>query len=46
MMKNENYENCKKCPYYYGEIDECMFGEPDIPDDMERACKKGVRHEQ
>lgn len=36
-----DYEVCKKCEYYYGEIDECMFGEPDVPDNMERMCKKG-----
>lgn len=39
----ENYEKCKDCPYYYGEINLCMFGEEDVPDDLEKtvSCKKG-----
>lgn len=36
-----NYKTCKDCPYYYGEIDNCMFGEPDIPDNLKRKCKGG-----
>lgn len=36
-----NYEECKDCPYYYGEIDNCMYGELDVPDDLEKKCKKG-----
>lgn len=32
-------EECPSCFYYYGEIDQCMFGEPDVPDDMVRKCK-------
>ena len=35
-----NYELCKNCAYYYGEIDNCMFGEEDVPNDMERKCEK------
>lgn len=27
------------CDYYYGEIDECMFNEPDVPNNMERKCE-------
>jgi len=27
-----------KCPYYYGELDECMVGEDGVPDDMEQKC--------
>lgn len=37
---NQNYETCKTCPYYYGEIDQCMVGEEDVPDNLERKCKK------
>jgi len=29
-----------KCAYYYEEIDECMCGEPEIPDYWERKCEK------
>lgn len=35
----ENYERCKDCPYYYGEINLCMFGEEDVPDDLETNCE-------
>lgn len=41
MIKQEEYEICKDCPYYYGEINECMCGEEDVPDNMDRKCKTG-----
>lgn len=34
-----NYAKCNGCPYYFGEIDSCMYGEEDIPNDMERKCE-------
>lgn len=40
IKKEISYEICKDCPYYYGEIDWCMSGEPDVPDDMEKMCEK------
>jgi hypothetical protein len=33
-------EKCKDCPYYYGEIDWCMVGEENVPDNLVRKCKK------
>lgn len=36
-----NYEKCNGCPYYFGEIDSCMFGEEDVPIDMEKKCEVG-----
>lgn len=36
-----NYERCNGCAYYYGEIDSCMYGEPDVPTDAPRKCKEG-----
>lgn len=39
-MAESNYEKCNGCPYYFGEIDQCMVGEDDIPDDLEKKCKK------
>ena len=36
---SNNYEKCNECPYYYGEIDNCMFGEEDISNDMKRKCE-------
>lgn len=29
-----NYPKCHGCPYYFGEIDSCMFGEDDVPQDI------------
>lgn len=37
-IRKVDYEVCKKCQYYFGELDSCMYGEPDVPDDMERKC--------
>ena len=34
-----NYEVCKNCPYYYGEINECMVGEDGVPDNMIKKCE-------
>lgn len=33
-----NYLKCHGCPYYFGEIDSCMFGEDDVPDNLEKKC--------
>ena len=33
---------CPGCFYYYGEGDQCMYGEPDIPDNMKRECLSEV----
>lgn len=34
-----NYDKCNGCPYYFGEIDSCMYGEEDVPNDMKRKCE-------
>lgn len=34
-----NYDKCNGCPYYFGEIDNCMYGEEDVPNDMKRKCE-------
>ena len=39
MIDDEMYEICKDCPYYYGEINQCMYGEEDVPDDLEKKCE-------
>lgn len=36
----EIYKKCQGCPYYYGEIDQCMFGEEDVPDNLEKNVKR------
>lgn len=36
-----NYEKCKGCACYFGEIDDCMYGEPDVPSDAPCKCKEG-----
>ena len=33
---------CPSCFYYYCEGDQCMHGEPDIPDNMKRECLREV----
>lgn len=40
----KDYEICKNCPYYFGEVDQCMYGEEDVPDNLEMKCKKGERN--
>lgn len=35
-----NYERCNGCPYYFGETDDCMYGEADVPFDLTRKCEK------
>lgn len=34
-----NYKKCNGCPYYFGEIDSCMFGEEDVPNNAEKKCE-------
>ena len=29
-MNGFNFEKCNGCPYYFGEIDQCMVGEDDV----------------
>ena len=41
MIDDEMYEICKDCPYYYGEINQCMYGEEDVPDDLKKKCEEG-----
>ena len=45
MIDDEMYETCKDCLYYYGEINWCMCGEENVPDDLEKKCevKNGKR---
>ena len=33
-----NYPKCHGYPYYFGEINSCMFGEDDVPDNLEKNC--------
>lgn len=35
-----NYDECNGCPYYYGEIDQCMYGDDDLPDNLSMKCKE------
>ena len=39
MINDEMYETCKDCPYYYGEINWCMYGEEDVPDNLEKKSE-------
>ena len=40
MIDDEMYEICKDCPYCYKEVNQCMYGEKGVPDDLEKKCKK------
>jgi hypothetical protein len=37
---NNEFCHSSGCAYYYGELDECMYGEPRIPNDWIRRCKE------
>lgn len=37
-MNEVTYQKCNGCFYYYGEINECMYGELDVPKKMRRKC--------
>ena len=43
MIDDEMYETCKDCPYYYGEVNLCMYGEENVPNDLEKKCNEGAR---
>ncbi|MFR4612192.1 MAG: hypothetical protein ACLT50_00715 [Mediterraneibacter faecis] len=43
-MSESIFKKCNGCPYYFGEIDQCMVGEDDIPIDMEKKCKTEGTH--
>lgn len=34
-----NYKKCNSCPYYYGEIDQCMYDEEYVPKNLEKKCE-------
>ena len=40
---DEMYKICEDCPYYYGEVNWCMYGEEDVPDNLEKKCNEGAR---
>lgn len=40
VPKWANYETCNGCPYYYGEVNQCMFGEEGVSDNLEKKCEK------
>lgn len=31
-----------ECPYYFGGIEQCMYGEDGVPTEMTRTCKEDV----
>lgn len=39
-MDKFNFEKCNGCPYYFREVDQCMVGEDDVPDNFEKKCEK------
>lgn len=44
-MDKINFKKCNGCPYYFGEINQCMIGEDDVPDNLEKKCEKEEKNE-
>ena len=42
MIDDEMYKKCEDCPYYYGEVNLCMYGEEGVPDNFEQKCNKYI----
>ena len=42
MIDDKKYKTCKDCPYYYGEINWCMYGEEGVPNNLEKKCNEGA----
>ena len=40
MIDDKKYKTCKDCPYYYKEVNQCMYGEEGVPDNLEKKCDK------
>ena len=40
---DEMYKICEDCPYYYGEVNLCMYGEEGVPNNLEKKCNEGAR---
>ena len=45
-MRETLYTKCNGCPYYYGEVDVCMFGEKGVPDNLQKKCNPVGRYWQ
>ena len=39
MIDDKKYKTCKDCPYCYREVNQCMYGEEGVPDDLEKKCE-------
>ena len=39
MIDDKMYETCKDCPYCYREVNQCMYGEENVPDNLEKKCE-------
>lgn len=39
MDPDVRFDKCNGCPYHYSELNLCMHGEGDFPDDWERKCE-------
>ena len=42
MNEDEKTKFCRSssCPYYYAEIDDCMYDEEDVPKNLGNKCKQ------
>ena len=40
MIDDKMYETCKDCPSCHREVNQCMYGEEGVPDDLEKKCEE------
>ena len=38
--RRKQYEKCLGCDYHYSEINQCMYGEENVPSNLIQKCKK------
>ena len=43
MIDDKMYKTCKDCQYYYGEVNWCMYGEENVPNNLEKKCNEGAK---
>ena len=41
MIDDKKYKTCKDCPYCYKEVNQCMYGEENVPNNLEKKCNEG-----
>ena len=42
----ENYIKCGGCPYHFAEINQCMAGEDDVPENWDKKCMVEMKEQE